>query len=377
MRTILRRATVFLLTLALLLAAPAAGPAAHAAGGGFTDVADSYWGAAFVGFAAEAGIINGYPLPDGRRAFRPENPVTREESMQMVYKAAVNSGARPAPAPDQPAAYADLLATHGIAAWAYECVAFGLAEGILSEAELGGFRNDAGTPLPATRLEVARWAAKALDRTYLAATSLDFPDKDKIARTDLIYADLLHRMNIMVGDEQGRFHPDANIRRVEFAVICTRMYDLADAPFSIGREVRSFTGTVSGSSADAGRIFLSTAAGGARILDVESTAVFLLDGRPASRAQAFAGLSEGALVSIASDSFGQVHIQTRPVSGQGRVEAVEPQGGGILAVTLTLAGGTARYYFDPSSTAGPVPAAGQTLFFIADGVRLVETAGPV
>lgn len=377
MRTDLRRPVIALLAAILLLAAPAAGPAAHAAGGGFTDVADSYWGAAFVGFAAEAGIINGYPLPDGRRAFRPENPVTREESMQMVYKAAVNSGARPAPAPDQPAAYADLLASHGIAAWAHECVAFGLAEGILTEAELAGFRNDAGTPLPATRLEVARWAAIALDRPFLAATSLDFPDKDQIARTDRIYADLLHRMNIMVGDDQGRFHPDANIRRVEFAVICTRMYDLAAAPFSAGREARFFTGTVSGGSADAGRIFLSTAAGGARILDVENNAVFLLDGRPASRTQAFAGLTSGSLVSIAADSFGQVHIQTRPVSGQGEVKAVDPMGGGFLAVTLQVAGGTARYYYDPSATAGPAPAAGQTLFFIADGVLLVETAGPV
>ena len=113
--------------LVLLLLTPVNGPSVHAAGvDDFRDVSKDYWGRTFIGFAADAGIINGYPLEGGGLEFRPDNPVSREESMQMIYKAAVNSGTYQTFAPEPIEKYETLLTEHSIASWAWECITFGL-----------------------------------------------------------------------------------------------------------------------------------------------------------------------------------------------------------------------------------------------------------
>jgi hypothetical protein len=364
--------------LCIVLLTPVNGPKVHAAGvDDFRDVAKEYWGRTFIGFAADAGIINGYPLESGGLEFRPDNPVSREESMQMIYKAAVNSGTYQTFAPEPIEKYETLLTEHSIASWAWECITFGLENQILDPSELASFRSDSGAALPATREEAARWAAKSLRRPYLPATSLDYPDKEQIAPDNLIYIDLLNRMNIMVGDNTGRFQPKAGIRRVEFAVICTRIYDLAAAPYSVEREYRSHTGTVSGSNGTTGKIFLTTTKGTSRVIDLEASAQLVVNGRPVSRSEGFSALRSGQATIIAFSTFGQVHIQTGVVYGEGTVTAVEDLGGPVKAVSIQVSGGTVQYFLTSETTQVDTLKTGQTIRFLTDGVKLIETSDPV
>jgi hypothetical protein len=364
--------------LCLVLLTPVNGPKVHAAGvDDFRDVAKEYWGRTFIGFAADAGIINGYPLEGGGLEFRPDNPVSREESMQMIYKAAVNSGTYQTFAPEPIEKYETLLTEHSIASWAWECITFGLENQILDPSELASFRSDSGAALPATREEAARWAAKSLRRPYLPATSLDYPDKEQIAPDNLIYIDLLNRMNIMVGDNTGRFQPKAGIRRVEFAVICTRIYDLAAAPYSVEREYRIHTGTVSGSNGTTGKIFLTTTRGTSRVIDLEESAELVVNGRPVSRSEGFSALRSGQATIIAFSTFGQVHIQTGVVYGEGTVTALESLEGPVKAVSIQVSGGTIQYFLTSETIQVDTLKSGQTIRFLTDGVKLIETSDPV
>jgi hypothetical protein len=364
--------------LVLLLLTPVNGPSVHAAGvDDFRDVSKDYWGRTFIGFAADAGIISGYPMDGGRLEFRPDNSVSREESMQMIYKAAVNSGTYQTFAPEPIEKYEALLTEHSIASWAWECITFGLENQILDASELASFRNDSGAALPATREEAARWAAKSLRRSYLPATSLDYPDKEQIAPNNLIYVDLLSRMNIMVGDNTGRFQAKAGIRRVEFAVICTRIYDLAAAPYMVEREYRIYSGTVSGSNGTTGKIFLTTPNGTSRVIDLETSAELVVNGRPVSRSEGFSALRSGQATVIAFSTFGQVHIQTGVVYGEGTVTALESMGGEVKAVSIQVSGGTAKYFLTGDTIQVDALKVGQTIRFLTDGVKLIETSDPV
>ena len=75
--------SVILLTFLLIATflVPAVAEPVHAAIPNFTDVPQDHWGRSYVSFSAELGIVNGYPLEDGSFQFRPDNSVSKEESM--------------------------------------------------------------------------------------------------------------------------------------------------------------------------------------------------------------------------------------------------------------------------------------------------------
>lgn len=340
----------------------------------FTDVAASYWGHSFIEFAAEVEIIKGYPLENGRFKFLPEKSVTKEESMQMIYTAVVNSGTVAAPPADLKETYIDLLKEHAIAPWAWECVSFGLDNNILDLKEVATFHGQNGSSAIATRQEVARWTAKAIDRPLLMATSLEYPDANQIAPENTTYVDLLRRMEIMVGDNTGTFKPKDGIRRAEFAVICTRVYDLSKAPYAAEREYHSFSGESTGSSESLSRIDLTTASGVLRTIQVEPAATFVVNGVPVSRSQGFAFVNQRKPVVITADSFGQVHIQADVVVGHGRVIRVENLGTSAHAITFQQESGSVWAIQDDETILVDPLSVGSTYHYITDGVMLIEAA---
>ena len=138
----------------------------------FTDVQANYWGFSYVDFSAGNGIINGYQSPDGTYQFLPENSVTKEESMAMLYRAlsAVNklkSGE------DLSADYTDLFNENKIAEWARKFVAYGLKYEWITESELSDFTDDNGMGITAPRQQIALWTAKAIGRNLSPCI---FPD---------------------------------------------------------------------------------------------------------------------------------------------------------------------------------------------------------
>lgn len=369
-------ATIILLLTVLFLYTPQPGSIVHGASiDDFTDVTKAYWGRPYIGFAADAGIINGYPLANGRSQFKPEALVSQEESMQMIYKAVRNSGTRPAPPVDFALQYQELLAANQIAPWAYECVSFGLEYGIVTEAELDGFRTPAGAPVPASRVQVARWTAKAIDRDFMPATALPYPDERDIPTSDLVYVDLLARMNIMVGDNTGKFYPKAGIKRVEFAVIATRVYDLAKSPYDSKRENRSFQGTVYAVNPTANQLTLTLADGTRRVITVEKNMEIVIDG--VSTYNGLNALSVGQKLVVAWGPFPQVLIQTQVMIGEGTVKEMEPVGGDTTKLAVRLTGGTQVYYLlDGETSVLAEPRVGRSVLLITDGVKILEITSP-
>lgn len=341
----------------------------------FTDVALSHWGRAYIAFAADAGIINGYPLANGRVEFRPEAPVSQEESMQMIYQAVKNSGTRVVPPGDLPAAYQELLVSNQIAPWAYECISFGLEYGILTEWELEGFRTPQGVSAPASREQVARWTAKAIDRDLSPATSFDYPDSASIAEENLVYVDLLNRMNIMVGDNQGKFNPTSNIKRVEFAVICNRVYDLAESSYDITRENRSYQGTITGTNQTTRKIYLTMETGEARVISYSADIEIVIDG-----SITYNGLSQlqsGQKVIVSWGVVPQILISTKVMVGEGTVREITSLDGTCKRVVIRLTGGAQVYYLiDGETSILAEPKVGRSVIFIADGIKLIEISNP-
>lgn len=76
-------ATLDRATLATVLYREAGEPAAKGTAS-FTDIAEGQWYTDAVNWAAEQGVVNGYP--DG--TFRPETPITRQEMATMLYRLA-------------------------------------------------------------------------------------------------------------------------------------------------------------------------------------------------------------------------------------------------------------------------------------------------
>ncbi|MDD4583102.1 MAG: S-layer homology domain-containing protein, partial [Eubacteriales bacterium] len=328
-------------------------------------------GRPFVDFAAEVGIINGYPMADGGLQFRPENPVSREESMQMIYKTVKNSGLGHSPDQTLSFKYEEQLISNQIAPWAWECVAYGLEYGILEKSELAGFRTDFGAPVPATRELAARWTAKALNRPLLSATSLNYIDKEQIEADNIFYVDLLKRMSIMVGDNTGRFNPKSNIKRVEFAVICTKVYDLASSPYDSNREIGYFQGTIIGVNDQKNKIYLSMTDGSIRVIDLKDNVSIVLNGEIT-----YNGLDKiqsGRDVIIAWGPFNQVHINTKALLGEGTVLGITSLDGDSKEISIRLSDGAIVYYFLVRETfIQEEPKKGQDVMFIADGVKIIE-----
>ncbi len=339
----------------------------------FTDVPQDYWGRSYISFSAEVGIVNGYLQENGSYLFRPDNPVSKEESMQMIYKAVVNSGIGPAFSEELPAKYENLLTEAGIAAWAWECVSYGLENDILEVGELAGFRTGSRDPAPAAREEVARWTAKAVDRELMPAIALDYTDADQIAEENLPYVDLLNRTSIMIGDSTGKFNPKASIRRVEFAVICNKVYALAEAGFDIAAENRSLRGTITSVNGVAGRIYVTTDEGASKVIHLKDKIEIVINGKLAYNG--FSSIPTGRKVVLAWGPFGQIHIASEVVVGEAVINRLTSVSRDCMEMELRLNNGELVYYFiDGETSVIDKPMEGQNVIFIADGVKIIEIA---
>ena len=192
----------------------------------FIDLHASHWGYSYVDFAAINGIITGYATPDGRFVFKSENPVSKEEALAMIYRALGASG-KLLSIEDFSSDYQAALDEGEISSWARKFVAYGLKYNIVTLEELESFNAESGAGLSASREQTAVWTAKALGGKLMQTNTLLYGDLDQISTASLPYVDLLFRLNIMKGDNQGRFMPNASIKRVEFAAVTNRIFTAA------------------------------------------------------------------------------------------------------------------------------------------------------
>lgn len=189
----------------------------------FTDINEVSWASSTIQAVSDKGLINGYE--DG--TFRAKNNVTYSEAMVMVYNLMSKTGNLKTSATNTLSIYQSVLNTYKIPTWSQSTVAYGLSAQILMAADLPKFTTN-GVSNPATRQDVAVMFGRALSEKYdiYAGTGVNYNDVWRISDEAMPYVDLLSRLGILTGDENGNFNPTANITRAEMAVMMNKTYDL-------------------------------------------------------------------------------------------------------------------------------------------------------
>ena len=189
----------------------------------FTDINEVSWASSTIQAVSDKGLINGYE--DG--TFRAKNNVTYSEAMVMIYNLMDKTGNLKASATNTLPIYQSVLNTYKIPTWSQSTVAYGLSAQILMAADLPKFTTN-GVSNPATRQDVAVMFGRALSEKYdiYAGTGVNYNDVWRISDEAMPYVDLLTRLGILTGDENGNFNPTANITRAEMAVMMNKTYDL-------------------------------------------------------------------------------------------------------------------------------------------------------
>ena len=189
----------------------------------FTDINEVSWASSTIQAVSDKGLINGYE--DG--TFRAKNNVTYSEAMVMVYNLMSKTGNLKASATNTLSIYQSVLNTYKIPTWSQSTVAYGLSAQILMAADLPKFTTN-GVSNPATRQDVAVMFGRALSEKYdiYAGTGVNYNDIWRISDEAMPYVDLLTRLGIVTGDDNGNFNPTANITRAEMAVMMNKTYDL-------------------------------------------------------------------------------------------------------------------------------------------------------
>ncbi|WP_080834903.1 cadherin-like beta sandwich domain-containing protein [Cohnella massiliensis] len=175
----------------------------------FSDIA-GHWAEAAIRQAASVGIADGYT--DGK--FEPNRTVTRAEFAVMLMNAIKPEGEGEGAAltfADEPA----------IGAWAKKAIAQAVEAGIIAGYPDGTFRPDSEI----ARAEMAAVIAKALKLTIEENAATGFSDDKSIPSWARGAVAAVERLDLMEGNETGRFRADARATRAEAVTVLLRMLE--------------------------------------------------------------------------------------------------------------------------------------------------------
>ncbi|MBR5742137.1 MAG: S-layer homology domain-containing protein [Firmicutes bacterium] len=401
MRNSLKKAALLfvLVTAVALTAAPVFGVSAA----DFTDRFDpyqpdnkAYWGWEYIDYAAKAGIIEGYEQGDGTRIFLPANDVTKQEAVTMIVntvsKAMLGYPALAETTATLPEKHAETLEAAHIAEWAYPYVAYAIDFGFVSPEEVSAFMVEsdpektglAYVSAPASREEVITWVGRALFTRYAKSESsvfsLSYTDADDVSVLAAPYLAVLTRIGIIEGiieeDGTAHFDPKRTLTRVEFAVICNKVFERPKHSLTEPSFV-SAEGTVSRLVGD------GTGIGTFRFDGVKyyyyGGGTVYVNGEPAP--SGFLTLRNGDPIVFSWDDEGYIRIDNRMISGTGKIVAIreaDSYGYRLLSIQLPDDEGTiVKYYINPSADGVTVTgklATNQSIAFLADGPVIVELA---
>ena len=282
----------------------------------FSDINEVSWASSTIQAVSDKGLINGYE--DG--TFRAKNNVTYSEAMVMIYNLMDKTGNLKASATNTLPIYQSVLNTYKIPTWSQSTVAYGLSAQILMAADLPKFTTD-GVSNPATRQDVAVMFGRALSEKYdiYAGTGVNYNDSWRISDEAMPYVDLLTRLGIVTGDDNGNFNPTANITRAEMAVIMNKTYDLLTNELSNTGEITEIVNhdgdyydiDVKMDSGERNRLTLSD----------DNISVYNKDG---SRELPISSLSKGDKVSLVFDGLviTKIYLLDEEASAQEKYDAV-------------------------------------------------------
>ena len=191
----------------------------------FADINDVPWpGAAqYIDQAESMGLMAGYE-ENGKKLFKARNNVTYNEAVQLIYAIMSTYNSANKTSASVISKWTSTMQANNIPSWAYECVAYGLENGVLSANDLKIFMANATTQNSARREDVAVIFGKALSKVYQVNNNatVNYADKAEITASSVPYIELLNRLNLMVGDDYNNFNPKKNINRAEMAVLATK-----------------------------------------------------------------------------------------------------------------------------------------------------------
>ncbi|NMA93296.1 MAG: S-layer homology domain-containing protein [Clostridiales bacterium] len=344
------------------------------AAGIFSDVPESYWGLAGIESAASSGLIAGYELADGRFEFRPERAVSIQESLTMLWNTQKAAGL-PAATEDFSEAHAAALDAAQVASWARKFVACGLEAGYASVESLGG-ASTKGAASDASRAKIAGWASALMDCRPSPLAVLRYADSAKIATRDAFAVDALYRYNIMRGDGNRRFNAADAVRRVEMAVVCTKILIFFQSKVQFGESITkensvvSISGTLNLVDAKNHRMALSLSESESLELVISPDARIFLEGVEAD-------VSELAKIkgkfcnfaAIAGDNKVLIESVVRIRSGR-LVDIFQMED--FELVEIDKEGESFFFCIDDASRVEGVLSAGMDVKFIADGAHILE-----
>lgn len=349
----------------------------------FIDLESSYWGNSYIEFAASHGIINGYPLGDGRFEFHPEAKVTKEEAMTMLYHTLEAAG-KLNTVEDLTVSWQTVLDNNHVALWAQKYVAYGLTNGIIEETELATFVTQEIYGVPASREQIAVWAAKATNARMTPVYGLEYLDLPSISQEALPYVDLLYRHGVMRGDDTGNFHPQDGVKRVEFAAVCNRIFDsINNGQFDLSREQFSLRGTIVSVDLVRHELRMMLSGGTVRTVRLNPKTQIVIDGKRAYNG--IAGITAGTSGIVAYGAFCmekdlnepgdnmQCLIQTQLLIMDGVVSQRTELGSDQAVLQIKNAQGENTSYLLLNTTKVlNRPNVGASVRFLSDGVKLLE-----
>ncbi len=197
-------------------------------GATFADINDVPWSGAetYINEAASLGLMAGYE-ENGQKLFKAKNNVTYCEAVQMIYSIMCTYSSENKASDTVISKWTSTMQSANIPSWAYECVAYGLENGILSTSDISIFMSSSTEQRDAKREDVGVIFGKALSKLYSVNSSatLSFGDASSFSSSSVPYIDLLYRLGLMVGDDSNNFNPKNNINRAEMAVLSTKTYN--------------------------------------------------------------------------------------------------------------------------------------------------------
>ncbi|SHK22579.1 S-layer homology domain-containing protein [Geosporobacter subterraneus DSM 17957] len=196
----------------------------------FSDVASNHWAKDHIAKMSEKGIIRGFEDSITLRFnFKPDNPVTYVESIQMIYQT-LKAANRLKSTIGIATKHTAVLNSAKIPTWAHEAMSYALEYNIIHQDELKNFVKN-NIQANAKRVDVAVFLGKAIDMDDAIdpLPILGFVDSEMIIRAAVPYVDLLVKKGIISGDTNNKFNPGNPIRRAEMATICSKAFDLLDS----------------------------------------------------------------------------------------------------------------------------------------------------
>ena len=290
----------------------------------FADINDVPWEGAktYINSVADAGLMVGDYNDKGEKVFRAKDKVSYCETMQLVYSL-MKSYTGKAVDSAVVTKYTTVMSGYKIPSWAYDCVAYGLENGIVTISDIPGFISSSGASVNATRQDVAIMLGRALKDfdTVNNNATLSFKDASSVASIAVPYVDLLNRLGIITGDDNGNFNPKNYINRAEMAVIVSKTNDLIKSKGQGGTstttpetQTSSVTGTVKTAQTVGGNIVLTVDTGSSTMSFSGATYLSCLSGSKVITLSDVA-VGDKVLVSYNGQNIKSV-VVTEPASSQ-------------------------------------------------------------